>query len=589
MPREVTWGTPDRTRRLPPRRRRAFSALWLLLAAGFFAALFLAHAAGRRQVAAPGRVSSRHAASEARCEECHAPGDQPDGRCQRCHDSASTPRHTNIFHARAGGPEAAKPALVSPRCGGCHVEHRGREVPLTAVDEAHCVRCHFASPADHPEFAVLRDRRHQDPGLQFSHEVHVKKVLEQRSGQPYDTCAACHPSAGSTDLEPVSFDRHCASCHAKSGSLGATDPVPPAHVETPQSVTEFQSSGDRIAKVVVRHRDEWVLGSLRRLRRELEPEAVLAERGARAAQVARLRWRLARGSPLAGLDISGLRSREAEIGSELALLDARERGSAPGAPLAWLDEATRVAAADPVTAADAATLRSLFDGLAGKSLQPAPLDPHELEARRAELLAVLSALEAEGSAVRPKVDDLRRRLLALRPGEPSTRLLQRAREQRLGEQEQVRDEIRLRESGVPAAAALPAEEEHALREALLRAETRLRDLAEPGAREPARATGDDKRQTLEALAAPCVTCHGLEGGGLASPAPARAVLVHGRFPHASHLGHATCEKCHAGVEASKASSDLTFRGFEVCRECHRRGRAPEGCLSCHDYHPRAEP
>jgi hypothetical protein len=567
------------------------------LSIGVFHVHFLVHAAGRREVAQPGRVSSLHAQSEARCEECHAvPGEQPDRRCARCHDPSDAPRHTNAFHAMVATPVApgpgAKPSPAAgaprdapgPSCGACHIEHRGRGARLTAVNRAHCAGCHFRTTSEHPELRLVRDRRLEDPGLKFSHEVHVRKVLEARGGTAADTCGACHAPAG-PDLEAIAFDRHCASCHAKRGSLVAVDPVPPADVETPQSVTEFRTSGARITKVVVHHRDEWVLRSLERVRALTEAEAVRAERGRLEARLARLRRRLLRLPPPARLSAGALRARDEQIEAELASIDARLRAS-PTANAAWLEGALAVVA-DTDDPAEATALRQRAQ--ASGNTTSLPLSPDELEARRAELLGALSVLGEAKPELEARIEDLRRRLLAVAPGDTSRASLERARAQRLVERERLRDEIALREAGLPPGSALPSEEERALRRALARAEARLAQLSPtlPAALAPAAL--EEKRHTLEALAAPCVTCHELEGGAFVDPAPAQAVLVRARFPHGAHLAHALCGKCHAGVERSRLSSDLALPSMTTCRECHVPGQAREGCLTCHGYHPRAQP
>lgn len=591
----MRWGTPARATRLPPARPRgSLSTLSFLAGACLLAVLLVAHAAGKRDLASPGPLTSRHAAVEARCQECHAvPARLPNRRCERCHDPAAGRRHASAEHARLAGTGGSSPGSHPDlHCGSCHVEHQGREARLSEVDGSHCASCHFSRPSSHPEFAALREGRAEDPGLLFSHLEHVRRVRERQGGGPSETCSSCHALAG-PDFVEISFARHCASCHEKNGSLGALDPVLPAEVETPRSVAEFQSSGERIVKVVVRHRDEWVLRSLARLRSEVEPEAVIEERGELGARLDRLRRRLAGLTPPAGLDLGALRAREAELSTELALLEERLRPSdATGEATAgreWLEDALAAAAADPRLGPEAEALAKTTAEDAA-STEPKGLSASELEKRRAELLSVLSAIETAEPALASRAQDLRRRLVALRPGDLSATALGRARDQRLAERERLADEVQLRESGLAPSALVPAaEDERAVREALARAEARLAALAPPRGEPPPPEALSLKRETMETLAAPCVVCHRLDRGALVGPAPARTVLTGARFLHAPHLAHASCGSCHGGIEKSRSSSDLALPRVERCRECHTPGRVRDGCLTCHRYHPRAAP
>ncbi len=290
MARKVAWGTPSRSRRfLVPRSPYTLVrvALGLALAVG---ALYLAMAAaGFRAPLAPGRLTSAHASFEARCEECHAPrAGAPSQRCQRCHDPAGSGRLTQSAHALFGRTDAmpaAAPAEIA--CARCHVEHQGRLTPLARVDPAQCFACHFSSFASHPEFAALRTPGRASPGIQFPHERHVKEYAKQglADGQ---TCVKCHEPQ-KRDLAPIAFDRHCAACHAKEGSVGIVEPIPQEDAQPAGPPGEgFEIVGGQGSKAVVRHRDDWVRGSLERLRRELYPEgAEAAAAGALTAEVRR--------------------------------------------------------------------------------------------------------------------------------------------------------------------------------------------------------------------------------------------------------------------------------------------------------------
>ena len=104
----------------------------------------------------------------------------------------------------------------------------------------------------------------------------------------------------------------------------------------------------------------------------------------------------------------------------------------------------------------------------------------DFEATRRRLLALVDAVAASDKSLRARADYLRVRLLALGPGEPGLDGLKRARLQRARELGRIRDEIALRDSGVPPT-ALPDLERRVLERALSEAEAKLRDFPEPAA------------------------------------------------------------------------------------------------------------
>jgi len=91
------------------------------------------------------------------------------------------------------------------------------------------------------------------------------------------------------------------------------------------------------------------------------------------------------------------------------------------------------------------------------------------------------------------------------------------------------------------------------------------------------------------LAAACTKCHILKAGAFAPVRAARPVLARARFIHEPHLIQADCAKCHPGIEASKVSKDLNFKGIQSCRECHKAFQAKQDCRECHLFHPKAVP
>src|SRR5207247_2239577 len=73
--------------------------------------------------------------------------------------------------------------------------------------------------ASHPEFRALRDKLRETPGIEFTHDHHVrevKKKLERTQPGASDemTCAECHQLEPRTrDFVPITFEAHCAPCH----------------------------------------------------------------------------------------------------------------------------------------------------------------------------------------------------------------------------------------------------------------------------------------------------------------------------------------------------------------------------------------
>jgi predicted CXXCH cytochrome family protein len=616
MPRKVSWGTPGRSAHyILPRPKYALVRPSLILGGGLLAAVAILWIVGVRRPVSPGTVISAHGTVETSCQACHAPRQGASNvRCQRCHDPATAGRLDNRSHVLFGSGDvkqaAASPAL---ECASCHVEHRGRNARLTEIDQRQCVSCHFRSFKGHPEFAVLRTPTRELPGMKFGHGAatpgfkgHVAEVMQKKGLSLAQSCATCHEPSG-RDFQPIEFDRHCVECHAKD--MQATVGIPEADVLAPEAFNdaelgsrplddaEFEMARGRVAKTVVGHKDDWIVGNLRRLRRELEPDAHAMQRAGLQARLSRLRRRLALSTPLAALGDEDLKAREAMIEAEIKGLAQRLQGQAqPGAATGGgrVDEvvsAVLAAAADDALRFEATQIKTEADAqraVAGT----AALAPQEFEARRRATLALLDAVETSDPALRARTEDLRRRLVALVPGEVPAEVLGRARDQREAELARLRDERVLRGSGAfPPASALLIGEQRALQTAVAEVEVQLQTL-DQGPPVGVALTDDDrarKRDSVDSLVASCVKCHVVSGAAFAPVRAARPVLVRSQFVHQPHLLQADCVRCHAGIEASKVSSDLNFRGVQSCQECHTTRAARQDCLSCHRYHPPAVP
>lgn len=248
-------------------RRRLFVLIIGLAAAAV--AGFVAAVPSGLQFASHGPVIDAHAGFESDCALCHKPGavtfDWPgakenppphfhaaDAACAQCHHAPS-----HFEHANLDGKE--------PSCMSCHQDHAGRTADLKRTPDAGCTSCHAdpsawsahagiamtnSSKAEaftagrHPEFAATG----QGQKLHFNHAVHLSSGLgvdyaysklpdghRLRVGKAADDavqldCSACHErsvggSAGG-DFAPVTYDRHCASCHKLSAPSYAADKAP---------------------------------------------------------------------------------------------------------------------------------------------------------------------------------------------------------------------------------------------------------------------------------------------------------------------------------------------------------------------------
>jgi hypothetical protein len=250
------------------------------------------------------------------------------------------------------------------------------------------------------------------------------------------------------------------------------------------------------------------------------------------------------------------------------------------------------AAAEAGDPSSADELKAKLQQFSPAGLLPAALPPDDYGARRKELLAALDAIDQVDPQLKLRADDLRRRLAALRPADTGAEVLKRALDQRKADLLRLGDEIVLRESGIaPPAAALLAGEQRAIRDALRQVRARLALLSE-GPAPKAGLTAEERERKTESvgvLIAPCAKCHVIKDAAFTRVVPAGRVLVRSTFAHGPHLKQADCARCHAGVEQSKKSSDLNFKGVASCRECHTRGETREDCAYCHRYHPPVAP
>ena len=343
--REVTWGTPRRSPHYQALRRAGLLPLALLMGAVVAGLFFAAQAVGARTVLSPGRVSSAHAPMAAACSECHAErAGVASARCERCHDPAGATNLSHAAHVSARKLAAAGAAADHEiACDRCHREHEGRDARIAVVSSAECAQCHFRSIAAHPQFAVVRDKLGERPGLRFDHANHIRVLMEARGGGGSAVCTRCHePSPENRDFLPIAFESHCAECHEQDGSLGTVVGVDAALVSAPP-LAEATLERGRITKNRVGHRDAWVVANWHALRRRLDAEGYRAEAAPLRARLLQLQQRLshigqaAPGSqpPPPVLTLGARKQLEraiAESEAELKVLSGDAPGSEPALP-----------------------------------------------------------------------------------------------------------------------------------------------------------------------------------------------------------------------------------------------------------------
>ena len=316
MPRAIQPGTPSRSLRyLIPLSGSRLTTWSLAGAAGALVLGVALYVAGVHGVASPGHVASAHSAIDARCADCHQPAKAVtavmDVRCERCHDPLDARRFGSPAHAALVGGSANAAHITQVECAVCHAEHRGLSVNLVRTDDRRCTSCHtFGSFRSHPELAVVRAKRQPDPGLDFSHEVHLKEVAKLGG----DRCQVCHQlTPDQRGYEPIAFDTHCAKCHVKDRvlTLNGTDPLkslptladtllPAAAAGQTMPATESRDERGRVILTGFSHRDSWVLAAADGITRMMDTPGISLERARLVSEIERVSA-IAQAVPVASL------------------------------------------------------------------------------------------------------------------------------------------------------------------------------------------------------------------------------------------------------------------------------------------------
>ena len=200
-----------------------------------------------------GPVSQPHAMFENKCNVCHVRSFTTVSKqaCLACHDGPSHPAK-NIDTAKL---------ISEPVCITCHVEHRGGK--LAEVSDKNCTGCH-ASLSSHGTGVRLKDvsitafrsGKHPDfpdPGrtdsrpLRLNHAIHMPSKEKTIRGIKLPMkCGDCHATSLTSpkgDLEPVTFERNCRSCHKRElefllPELSVNAPPAP-HTKDPLTIRKF--------------------------------------------------------------------------------------------------------------------------------------------------------------------------------------------------------------------------------------------------------------------------------------------------------------------------------------------------------------
>ena len=250
--------------------------LWLFLVARH-------HPSGLEAWGEPGPVSRGH--HFASCRPCHTEAGRPfrkafhkgnaadlsfERGCGRCHGGSAlsgfeTPDPEALL-GLVGKPRRVRPhnrrqvAADVPLCIRCHGEHEGERMTLR-VGDSECIACHKELRTQDGEPRRHRQVTHFGPGghlefgrgpdpeqIHFAHDAHLRlqpqdavelapaiRQLQQRQ------CFFCHqPDRDGMLMEPVSFSKHCATCHGHD--LRVTLAVRPVDARAEEAIRAFQQT-----------------------------------------------------------------------------------------------------------------------------------------------------------------------------------------------------------------------------------------------------------------------------------------------------------------------------------------------------------
>jgi hypothetical protein len=218
--------------------------------------LVLLGGSGRARWIDPGPLTSAHALSNTRCNDCHVlkgPGGDAgmgtlgaglhgpsSAECLQCHDLGGQPLSPHGFDGatlaslhgdfRPAASASSHSAILAVarwaaphegaalECAACHREHRGRDGDLTGFTNAQCQVCHRSTfdsfSSGHPDFAGYPFERRTR--IIFDHAKHIEVHFADKSVAAFapKSCDACHvPSPSGAFMLVRPFEQACAACH----------------------------------------------------------------------------------------------------------------------------------------------------------------------------------------------------------------------------------------------------------------------------------------------------------------------------------------------------------------------------------------
>jgi hypothetical protein len=406
----------------------------MIAAAVIVAGSTLLYVIGRRAAWSPGDVSAHHARIDLKCAQCHTTG--PIGaaveslRCERCHDPSASDRMRHSAHVFLGSADRRLADDAEElACATCHIDHRGREFAMTAVDDRECGACHqFRGLRGHPEFAAVRAQATAGVGIDFDHDRHIVEAEKARGG----ACASCHrQTPDRRGFQPLSFDRDCAACHLKNGVFESeTDFVAPELMVPPPAIPADLLRGiapairanprGKLQAVGLRHRDPFVLYNAARLRRSIDREGDDAERIGLRARIQYLQ-QLEQTPPPGPVPPAQREAAITALQDELASIDQVLDGAGStgdGQALQQLTLAAQSVAASLQAVEPGAAVATPAEAATPTTAAPDPQAAARWERRKTELMATVDAIAARapGSELAARATALRSRIEQLSPG-----------------------------------------------------------------------------------------------------------------------------------------------------------------------------
>ncbi len=192
-----------------------------------------------------GPMTSSHKFLQTNCRSCHEKNFEmvADESCKKCHDMGD---HVEFLTSHS---------KFNEKCGSCHREHIDDDALILTKSDL-CLHCHAniqevnsdsEYPAingfnrTHPDFELVRTNKVDRSKLKLNHKYHLHEVSidikdENDStkivGKRFMECSDCHvPDKNGEYMDPITFDKYCASCHKlKMGGAAYMLRVP--HVKT---------------------------------------------------------------------------------------------------------------------------------------------------------------------------------------------------------------------------------------------------------------------------------------------------------------------------------------------------------------------